>query len=309
MPDQNEKELTALVHAALPAFGLDGARVSYIWDYTNGSFRVDHEFGSCYCKVYRRNRHDTVTVRSELLWVDALAEAGCPVSRPRRTLDDDVVWVSPEHGMLGARAVSMIPWIDGEEVSGADRDAAQFEAVGEVLGRVHEVGVAWSRPEDFTRPRFDRAAIYAGAERWEVLPEELRADLGRASDALARAEAKIGESPLRFGLIHGDASVGNVLFKGREPFLIDFDDCGFGYFVSDLATVLAGAWGNQDSYEQNRVALLGGYQRIRPLVAQEIEAIPATMAARAASLIFWAATQTHEDYSGQWERLREYMAN
>ena len=143
---------------------------------------------------------------------------------------------------------------------------------------------------------------------WDNIESDLRSELEDARKALEAAEIAIGTDCARYGLIHGDPSFGNVLFDGELPCLIDFDDLGYGHYVSDLAIVLAGAWGKL-GFEQNRAALFEGYERVRELSREEMEALPAAMAARAASLILWAAAQAagHPWIEGQRQRLKEYM--
>ncbi len=143
---------------------------------------------------------------------------------------------------------------------------------------------------------------------WDNIDRPLRSDLEDAKRALEQAESAIGTDCGRYGLIHGDPSFGNVLFDGEILYLIDFDDFGYGYYVFDLAVGLAGAWGKPD-FEENRAALFEGYGQIRELSQAEMGAVPAAMAARAASLIFWAAAQSsqHPWIEGQWQRLQEYM--
>ena len=43
----------------------------------------------------------------------------------------------------------------------------------------------------------------------------------------------------RFGLIHADMRLGNLLVDGERVTLLDFDDCGFGWFLYDLAASLS----------------------------------------------------------------------
>jgi Ser/Thr protein kinase RdoA (MazF antagonist) len=133
-------------------------------------------------------------------------------------------------------------------------------------------------------------------------------DLIKAEEALRSAESAMGREGDRYGLVHGDPSFGNIFFNANGPQLIDFDDFGFGHYAFDIATVLAGAWG-KEGYEDNRSALLSGYREVRSLSREETDAIPALMAARAASLVIWSAGQSPERnwIKGQWIRVNEYM--
>ena len=45
----------------------------------------------------------------------------------------------------------------------------------------------------------------------------------------------IGHAPAHYGPIHGDLSFENVLVAGGATIVIDFDDCGDGWFARELA--------------------------------------------------------------------------
>ena len=66
------------------------------------------------------------------------------------------------------------------------------------------------------------------------------------------------------GLIHADLHLWNAVFAGGRVQLIDFDDCGFGPRLYDLAVAL---WEQRDSpgYPEFRAALLAGYLGVRDI--------------------------------------------
>ena len=66
------------------------------------------------------------------------------------------------------------------------------------------------------------------------------------------------------GLIHADLHLGNAIFQGGDVKLIDFDDCGTGPRVYELAVAL---WElrDQPNYPAYRDALLAGYRARREI--------------------------------------------
>ena len=314
-PPNFEKQMHQIATSALPAFGLEGSVLTGIQHLVNSSFRVQHWRGDWYLRVYHPHRHDRNSVEAELVWLDTLARAGLPVPKPRTTLDGAYLWqtTSPSDRPY---LVSLTAWIAGVILPGAERTAQHYMAVGTLLGQLHRYTTQWQPPIGFQRPRCDAAGIYGPLGvmgrtvevAWQNVAGELRTDLEAARDRLIDAEGAIGQTPQTYGLIHGDPSFGNLLFCETAPALIDFDDCGFGFYTYDLVVVLAGAWGKAD-YHENRQALLAGYEAIRPLETSERAAIPAMMAARAASIIFWAAAQAvaHPWIAGQHARLLAYL--
>lgn len=65
-------------------------------------------------------------------------------------------------------------------------------------------------------------------------------------------------------LIHGDIHQWNDLFHRGEVGIIDFEACGWGYYVCDLATTLYHL-GVRADLPILRDALLDGYARVRAL--------------------------------------------
>lgn len=301
--------------ASLPDFDLAGGSLRLLQDLVNSSFRVQHDRGQWYLRVYDPNRHSTSAIESELLFLEALSASGHRAPRPLRKGGDGFLWVTSPSPAAEAIRVSVCSWLPGETLQ-HDRTPGHYASLGMVLAGLHEFSAQWKPPDGFVRPRCDSEGIYGTlgpsgsmvTRGWESIDSPLRADLEDAQRALEQAEAAMGTDCSRYGLIHGDPSFSNVLFDGELPYLIDFDDFGYGHYVFDVAVVLAGAWG-KPAFEENRAALLENYGQVRELSQAEVEALPAAMAGRAASLTLWAAAQKsgHPWIAGQWQRLKEYM--
>lgn len=81
-----------------------------------------------------------------------------------------------------------------------------------------------------------------------------------------------------FGLIHNDLHLGNCKFHRGEVQVFDFDDCGWGYYLYDLAVTLYYLRNREDPTLQK--ALLEGYQQMRSLPKQRESCLKAMIAAR-----------------------------
>jgi len=66
-------------------------------------------------------------------------------------------------------------------------------------------------------------------------PSELEI-LGRLSDTLGTRLERYGKSKDRFGLVHADMRLANLLVADKDVTVIDFDDCGFSWFMYDLGS-------------------------------------------------------------------------
>jgi Ser/Thr protein kinase RdoA (MazF antagonist) len=88
------------------------------------------------------------------------------------------------------------------------------------------------------------------------------------------------------GVIHADLHLDNALFWRDEVRVIDFDDCGFGYWLYDIAVAL---WElrYRDDYEDFRSALIDGYTRHRPLPPGGLACLDDFVATREVAFGLW----------------------
>ena len=111
---------------------------------------------------------------------------------------------------------------------------------------MHRHARGWSRPGGFTRFHWDHEAALGAGSRWGRWQDGLGVDaeaLGRAGAAgqgAARAAPPLRPRPGAYGLIHADLRAANLLVEGEDPpGVIDFDDCGFGWHLYDLAAAVS----------------------------------------------------------------------
>src|SRR5690606_12673203 len=129
-------------------------------------------------------------------------------------------------------------------------------------------------------PRFERQAWTAAAildpdglwGDWRVAPGVdgiIRDTLERGQALLRQRLADYGDGPDRYGLIHADMRLGNLLVDGRQGSLIDFDGCGFCWFAYDFGAAVSFHETSQD-IPALKAAWLEAYTKVRPLSATDI---------------------------------------
>lgn len=151
--------------------------------------------------------------------------------------------------------------------------AVHFRRLGGVLARLHEHASGWTPPAGFVRMRWDWETFFgntmeyggvSAADCWDLLPAPVRVQFDEVARRMRIVMADLGTQSDAFGLIHADLHLENALFDGDAVRIIDFDDCGFGYWLYDLAVPL---WDShhRDDYPAYRAALLEGYAQHRDL--------------------------------------------
>ena len=246
-------------------YGLQGARLTLVREGDNSVFRVDVPSGERFAlRVHTARRHTAAMLASELDWLDVLSRAHLPFPQPVRSTSGSWVAALPADSAAPALC-TLLTWLEGQSLpEGQEFTANQAEHAGQLLALIHFQAEQFSAPPSFERPMFDAALFLAfgqhlcqnlGASvdasrlvRFDVQLKQLIYDLGLLSSVIGG-----------FGLIHADAHPGNFLQQAAGLALVDFDRCGWGPFLLDLAhTDLA-----LDA--AGRAALIAGYTRSRPL--------------------------------------------
>jgi len=259
-------------------------------------------------RLHRPHYHEKIEIASELAWLSALNEAGMVVPRARKGLDGELIqWV--ELPGLEPRHVVLFDWIEGREPS-PDQDLnASFVRLGAITAQLHRHSRNWLRPAWFKRMRWNHATMLgenAHWGRWQDAPyldAQGQALLTEVMTRIGARMAKYGESEQRFGLIHADLRLTNLLLQGEHTRIIDFDDCGFGWFMHDLAAALSFFEHHLDALDWTR-HWLNGYHREGELSAADVDILPDLIIQRRLQLLAWTGTHRGtpqaESLGAQW---------
>jgi Ser/Thr protein kinase RdoA (MazF antagonist) len=152
---------------------------------------------------------------------------------------------------------------------------------------------------------------FPASELWEAIPARFREPFENVTREVRQVMAELGREDEVYGLVHADLDVKtNVLFAGGEARVIDFDDCGFAYWLHDLAFALS-PW--QGSAEEPWVqdALLEGYAEIRSLPGSQLKHLDLFMAAFNATLMLWMIdwSKLCPKASEPWKYVDRYGSN
>jgi Ser/Thr protein kinase RdoA (MazF antagonist) len=251
-------------------------------------------------RIHTPGYQTAATIHSELIWLAALRGEGLQVPAPVPNQAGNWVTVAAVAGVPEPRSCDLLRWQDGRGCNTRMTEAA-FGRVGRFIARIHRHSEGFVPPPGFTRQRWDGEHLFGrpvGEGLRAVEPHLSRDEFAVVQRVVERdrqARAALGEGRDVFGLIHADFHHGNYFFHGGEVRAIDFDDCGFGHYLYDLAVSLSTSRG-WPNYPALRAALLAGYRDVRPLPAEHEEQLPALMAARSLSLMVWRVIRWHRPH-------------
>ena len=252
-------------------------------------------------RVHREGYHSKTAIASELAWMDALrAEAGLVTPEAIPARDGERIQTGRAAGLPRERHMVMFAFIEGEEPDETRDLTRPFERLGEVSARLHLHAMDWWPPPWFERLTWDFDHILGPKPNWgdwraaPGLDRESLAVLERQQETIRRRLAAFGQGRERYGLIHADIRLANLLVSEDDTRVIDFDDCGWGWFLYDVATALSFI---EDSPQVPALvdAWLRGYRRVRALGREDEAEIATFVMLRRMALLAWIGSHGETD--------------
>jgi Ser/Thr protein kinase RdoA (MazF antagonist) len=252
--------------------------------------------GDLVLRVHRIGYCSAEEIRSELAWIMALRkDRVIDTARPIPGRDGELVQRLESPSGRPARHAVAFERLAGAEPNPETNAVPWFEGLGELTARMHRHVKTWPLPAGFSRKRWDLDAMvgphcYWGPWRAAIGLDSAGTQVIEAALALIRRRLEaFGAGPGRFGLVHADLRLANLLADGGNLRIIDFDDCGFSWFMYDFATAVSFI-----EHDPQVPALLEawalGYRKTASLAPADIDEIPTFVALRRILLCAWIAS-------------------
>ncbi len=304
--EQQLKRLQALAEHALARYDCipAGATVDMINLSENATYKItDPASGQHWAlRVHREGYHSDAAIASELAWMQALRADGAvltPVPLPGR--DGELIQAVDHELLPRPRNVVLSAWEEGREPEGEGPHLMDWFAVlGETTARMHLHEKAWQRPDGFERHTWDFDTSLGSRPHWGRwrdgmgLTPAIEDVFARTVDLIERRLDRFGKGPDRFGLIHCDMRLANLLVDGDVTKVIDFDDCGFSWLMYDAATTVSFFEDRADVPELMR-AWARGYRRVAALSAEDEHEITTFVMLRRLLLVAWIGSHSETE--------------
>lgn len=230
-------------------------------------YRIDSAAGPYILRVYPHGMNLARWVTAEVEILTALQASGLSVSVPLPQADGR--WLLPLDAPEGERYAVLYSYARGRSLK-RFKDPELFRGFGQMAAGMHAAGE--DLPPVRSRAPLDRYALLA--RPLEVIsaayPDLTAAveELREAADEVAQVMDYLPLMRPYWGFCHGELNFSNVHVSPEGALtLFDFEFCGPGWPVYDIATVF-----NFEAPEAAR-AFLEGYETVRPLHPRERKAI------------------------------------
>ena len=301
--------LHKLVRGGLAGWGLSpDSELSLLTVSENATFKAnDARTGRTLAiRLHRIGYHTPLEIESELSWISALRAQGVvDTPAPIIGLDGKAVRRLGASDGTSDRLAVAFEFVAGSEPDATNDLTEWFCQLGRITARMHRHAKQWRPPPSFQRKTWDFNLMFGPHPiwgRWQDGPgldDQGRSVLTRAVETIRQRLRRFGNGRDRFGLIHADLRLANLLVDRNVLRVIDFDDCGFSWFVYDFASAVS-------FFEKDPIvptlaaAWVEGYRSVASLDAEEETEISVFVMLRRILLVAWIATHQHSPMGGDF---------
>ncbi len=219
-------------------------RILQSWEHDQESarfFRASTNFVYVFSRAGERlflrfadsNERSQAAIEEEMTLLDWLSSRGMAVTTPIASKNRrNVETVETDCGTFHAVALT---GLHGSQPSIEELSQAQFELWGAALGKLHalfrqyqEQGVRLSSRTTW-KNQLTMIQSYLPKGQREVQAE---------FDHLTSFLASLSMTETNYGLIHGDFELDNLFWQDDKIAMLDFDDCSYSWYVTDIALAL-----------------------------------------------------------------------
>ena len=271
----------------------DDARARLINVSENVTYLVEGSHWKSILRIHRENYHSRRAIECELEWSKALSREG-KVITPDFYIgrNGDPIQSGMVDGLPNPRYMVMFHFVEGKEPGEGQDLVRSFEELGQIAAIMHMHSMQWHRPEPFERLVWNLDTVFGNHPTWgnwrdgpNVTPE-IREVLEQVENTVTARLTDFGTGADRYGLIHADMRLANLLIDRAGTRLIDFDDCGLGWYLYDFAASISFMEDNVQ-VPALKASWVRGYRRIRGLPEFDSGEIDTFIMLRRLALLAW----------------------
>jgi Ser/Thr protein kinase RdoA (MazF antagonist) len=276
--------LRAVAFDVLRQYPLRPARLRLLVHAYNTTFRVDTDDGRTFALRLNTNSRKSISdLHAEMSWLAALStDTDLRVPTPQPTVDGRLHTevFSPEHRRNIPAA--LFGWLRGSDLD-VDPRPERVSEVGRAMAVLHAHAEGWALPAGATLPALDTVLLNTPNNLFDAHPELPPARAKVVRTAYERIENTLATlfGSGRTQVLHADIHLANLKWYRGRLSVFDFDDCGIGMPVQDLA--ISAYYLRPDTRLEQ--ALNEGYASLRPLPVATREQFEAVVASRSLVLL------------------------
>lgn len=273
----------------------DDYKVSLLKYSENYNWLIESRDKKYVLRQCRPGYHTYEELNGELLWIEELRKT-TDILMPDILENKDGNFLTDIDGYI----CTMFSFLEGTTLRGIDGEKLLFYLgkIGEIAAKLHIESI--NRDNSIKLKRFswnydDLLGKSSRVGNWRQhsgLTERQKNCFEKAEKLIYEKLNAYGKGSEKYGLIHSDLNINNVLVEGEKVQIIDFDDCGYGWFLYDLSTTVL----EYDTEIMKKIeAWVHGYEKYRKFTEEDKEMIPTFIVMRKIVRIGWIASHMEND--------------
>ena len=254
-------------------------------------------------RISRPGYHTLSELHSELIWLKEIKKnTPIVVADAIPAVDGSCIQTVTNWKDSGEYICMVYEFLEGKAPDESDEQkiVKEFCSLGETTAYLHKQVKEWNDAGKIDRFVWDYDTMIGKTPRWGRWQDakDMKPDgeklLNRTCEVIKRRLCSYGKGKDRFGLIHADLRISNLLIEDNQIKVIDFDDCGYGWFLHDLASAVS-------FIEDNPIvpelidSWLEGYRKIAELTQEDIHEIDTFIMQRRLQLLAWLTSHIDSD--------------
>ena len=251
-------------------------------------------------RIHRPGYHTESELKGELIWMNEIkrdTELFLPEIYKGKNGEYLQKLILPDGTVLNCSVISFLEGKAVGELCGEEL-LKSMEYIGEMTAKLHIQAICRDENINLHRPHWDiecffgENAVWGHWQDYKGLAED---DITLFSECEKVIKAKLeeyGKSKETYGIIHADLHFYNIICDGDKNQIIDFDDCGYGYYLYDFGCSLV-------TYSEDLGTLtdawLRGYEKVRTLTAADKKMLPLFLLLRRMVRLAWLSSHSDSD--------------
>jgi len=316
LPESEQiSELTIFAATVLEAYEFSIKSIESINYEYNATFKVSTTDSKNFAlRININSPRSTENIRAEVAWVQFLQDVnGIHTATPIANKDGQFI-TNLSHARSGRELNCILySWLEGEEI-GDEPTIEQLRILGQTMALMHNASKDFILPKDSALPSFHdpfwETEDFLLSDKSKLESQDMQLIAAAFKEIISRTDALYSrENPQ---MIHADLHGWNMKWNEGKLSIFDFDDCGIGLPIQDIATALY----YLDCPEQDE-ALLNGYTSIMPLPAHtkaDLEMLLIHRRLMLLNYLYETNNQEHQELIPTYleetlRRLREFLNN
>ena len=216
-------------------YGIDLQQLEFLQCSQNYVYKAQLKNNCVIVRVSWGRHRDQKQVDAELKWIDHLTKNGIRACRPICSNEGKL---SHSIEIAGKTAiVTIFEYAPGRQVERKFANESTFESLGRLTGTMHAAAFELNQAGGvIERPSWTDSRLLK--QDLEACRQALSDSFATSVEEMVGRISRIPKRPESFGIVHGDINFANIFEDGQKFWIFDFDNCEYGYFVQELATVL-----------------------------------------------------------------------